>query len=510
MSMDVEAGLDDVAPDDVRARRIKQAVKDWTGQLMDISGRNTLLSFKDLKAGTLDFSDATEVALKRMMAGFSLRFSEAFEPEELPGVARRGRAIHARAEENYEERGLRTLYAAWGMATWTNTKSTFVPCAPILLCQAYLAARGSAAEDFELTLSGEWEINPSLLHVLANDFEIRVDPENLLELFGPEGESQNATELFDQIAKEASRVGGFVIDPRVVLANFSYAKLPMVNDLLAAEDLLARNTLICAIAGDEQARQSLRERRADVTLSAPDSIPPSNEFLVLDADASQSYAINAVVAGAYLVIDGPPGTGKSQTIANLIATLSARGKRILFVTEKRAAIDAVLSRLEKVGLDDLVLDLHDGPGAKGKLAKSFAKALSDATNARRPDMEVEQEQLVRRRWKLVSRNAALHEVRDPWGISVYGLQAALIGMPASMQSEQRLGAKALARLGADEFRKVESNLEKFVGLGGLKMEASQSPWLSALSAGTIVTSDQAAAALEAINIFIGSPVITVG
>ena len=499
--MDVEAGPDDVAPNDVKARRISQAVKDWAGQLIDISGRNTLLSFKDLKAGTLDFSGASEVALERMLSGFPLRFSDAFDIEELPGVARRGRAIHSRAEENYEERGLRTLSAAWGMATWTNTKSTFVPCAPILLCQAYLTARGSAAEDFELTLSGEWEINPSLLHILANDFDIRVDSESLLELLCSDGESPVADQLFGRIAKEASRVTGFAIDPRVVLANFSYAKLPMVNDLLAAEDLLARNTLICAIAGDEEARQSLRERRGEVTLSAPDTIPPSNEFLVLDADASQSYAINAVVAGADLVIDGPPGTGKSQTIANLIATLSAQGKRVLFVAEKRAAIDAVLNRLEKVGLGDLVLDLHDGPGAKGKLAKSFAKALSDATNARRPDMEVEQDQLVRRRWKLVSRDKALHEVRKPWGISVYDLQAALIGIPASMKSEQRIGATTLARLGEDEFRKAMAELEQFVGMGGLAMEGSQSPWLPALSAGTIVTSEQAAAVLEAINTF---------
>ena len=185
----------------------------------------------------------------------------------------------------------------------------------------------------------------------------------------------------------------------------------------AAEDLLARNTLICAIAGDEQARQELRDRHGEVSPSAPDFTPPADEFLVLDADSSQSYAINAVVGGADLVIDGPPGTGKSQTIANLIATLSARGKRVLFVAEKRAAIDAVLSRLEKVGLGDLVLDLHDGPGAKGKLAQQFAKALADAATAQPTDMAVAQEQLVRRRDALVRRTAALHQGNEPRGTS---------------------------------------------------------------------------------------------
>ena len=70
-------------------------------------------------------------------------------------------------------------------------------------------------------------------------------------------------------------------------------------------------------------------------MNEPDVVPPADEFLVLPADASQSYAINAAVGGADLVIDGPPGTGKSQTIANLIAALSARGQRVLFVAEKR-------------------------------------------------------------------------------------------------------------------------------------------------------------------------------
>ena len=76
-------------------------------------------------------------------------------------------------------------------------------------------------------------------------------------------------------------------------------------------------------------------------------MPLADEFLVLDADASQNYAINAVLAGQSLIIKGPPGTGKSQTIANLIASLIARGKKVLFVAEKRAAIDAVTKRLRQ-------------------------------------------------------------------------------------------------------------------------------------------------------------------
>jgi very-short-patch-repair endonuclease len=487
--------------DETLGKRISRAVKDWTGQLIDISGRNTLLCYRDLKAGTLDLADAGDVAREQLLAGHTLRFSEAFEPDLLAQAARRGRAIRARAEENFEERGLRTLFAAWGMATWTNTRSTFTPCAPVLLCQAHLSPHGSAAEEFELSLPGEWEINPTLLHVLAKDFEVRISSETLLDLIDPDADPIDAGPLFDRLVKEGAQIAGFGVDRRVVLANFSYAKLPMVNDLAAAEDLLLRNTLICAIAGDEGARQELRDRHGEVSPSAPDFTPPADEFLVLDADSSQSYAINAIVAGADLVVDGPPGTGKSQTIANLIATLSARGKRVLFVAEKRAAIDAVLSRLEKVGLGDLVLDLHDGPGAKGKLAQQFAKSLADAATAPRTDMVIAQEQLVRRRDALVRRTAALHQTRAPWGISVYGLQAALIGVVDSVKSEERLGASALSSLTAEAFRAAEADLERFVGMGGLTIEATDSPWLPALTQGSITTPEQGAAVMDSMTTF---------
>jgi very-short-patch-repair endonuclease len=161
----------------------------------------------------------------------------------------------------------------------------------------------------------------------------------------------------------------------------------------------------------------------------------------------------------------------------------------------------VLSRLENVGLGDLVLDLHDGPGPKGKLAQQFAKSLADAASARPTDMVVEQEQLVRRRDALVRRTAALHQKRDPWGISVYGLQAETIGVANAVRSEQRLGSQLLGTLSAEALRQAEANLERFVGIGGLSIEATGSPWLPALSAGTISTPEQATSVLDAMTTF---------
>jgi hypothetical protein len=137
-----------------------------------------------------------------------MRFSQAFGSDDLAPAAGRGRAIRPRAEENFEERGPRTLFAAWGMATWTDTRSTFTPCAPVLLCQAHLASHGSAAEDFELSPPGEWEINPTLLHVLASDFEVRITPESLLGLLDPDNDPPDAGLLFDRLVKEGAPIAG--------------------------------------------------------------------------------------------------------------------------------------------------------------------------------------------------------------------------------------------------------------------------------------------------------------
>src|SRR5207244_4974945 len=105
------------------------------------------------------------------------------------------------------------------------------------------------------------------------------------------------------------------------------------------------------------------------------AMPSADECRDLHANSSQNWAINAVLGGESLIVRGPPGTGKSQTISNLISSLIARNKRVLFVAEKRAAIDAVLKRLHGQKLADLVLDLHGGVSSRRAFAPAIGQAL---------------------------------------------------------------------------------------------------------------------------------------
>jgi hypothetical protein len=337
-----------------RLEAIQRAQTVWSGQLVDLGARNTLLYYKDLKVGTLDLGpgSAEQVAVEQLLGSQAMGLDTLFRPEQAPDAAKRARTIRAKAAENFEERGIRTLYLAWGMATWTSDRSAAAPAAPVLLRQAALTPRGRVEASFELSLPDEWEVNPTLLYALRSDFQVDLDADELLSLLDESGAgAPDPSALYERLAKAAATVPGFTITPRVVLGNFSYAKWEMVKDLESGTDALVASDLLCAIAGYEPAQQALRDRQAGVQLSGhePDLVPPQDEILVVDADASQSYVINAVVGEANLVIVGPPGTGKSQTIANLIAALAARGQRILFVAEKRAAIDAVLDRLRTKG-----------------------------------------------------------------------------------------------------------------------------------------------------------------
>src|SRR6266850_6530343 len=148
----------------------------------------------------------------------------------------------------------------------------------------------------------------------------------------------------------------------LTLGNFNYRKMTLVRDYTNLIETDMGSAAFDSIF-------SLVPRRSD---EAPDkAIELADHYLVVPCDATQASAIARARAGGSYIIQGPPGTGKSQTITNLIADYVARGKRVLFVCEKRAAIDVVYHRLRQKGLDELCFLIHDSQTDK----KSFIQNL---------------------------------------------------------------------------------------------------------------------------------------
>jgi very-short-patch-repair endonuclease len=445
-----------------RLELVQTAQQQWIAALTDLGGRNTLLYYKDRRAGTLDLAPADPAALDRFTKTGSIRLTRLFTDADLRADAiRRIQAIHRKARELLEERGIRAGYLATGMARWDEL--FLEPAAPVLLRGLTITPTRARYDDFELTLDEEEEVNPVLVHKLTSVFGAelaRLTPQNAADRLCA--------------AAAAAEVPGFEITARQVIGTFTYAKLPMVKDLEAAGDLLAESDLVAAIAGDAEAQQAVAADR-DVR-AASDS--PEDDYSVLDADSSQRHAIDTVLAGQSLVIHGPPGTGKSQTIANLIAALVAYGRKVLFVAEKRAAIDAVLSRLKGVELGDMVLDIHEGTRDRQRIARDLGATLDLADQAVPPDAARLHRRLADRVKRLSKHVSALHTVHEPWGLTPFAVQAALLGIPAAARMRTRLPAPE--RLDSGTAEVVRDEIREFAHLGGFTLRPYSTPWYGAL------------------------------
>jgi hypothetical protein len=297
---------------------------------------------------------ADEASMASLIAGETVPISKLLDPrDEQTGddsdskiLAHKLQEIDRRALSNKEEKGLQTMFVALGMATWSADDEGRPVDAPVLLLPVELENRGRGNKTFALRGIGSLQINLVLLHVLETEFGIKVSPEELLAS-EEEGQKHNRNEIYAVLRSLAHDVREFEIKPRAVLGNFAFQKMAMVRDLQQLGAQLATHDMIAAIAGDLPARRKSGESQTDLDPRSLDQVPPENEFIIMDADSSQQNAIAQVLSGQDAVIHGPPGTGKSQTIANLIATFAARGQRVLFVAEKRAALQVVLERLNR-------------------------------------------------------------------------------------------------------------------------------------------------------------------
>ena len=274
------------------------------------------------------------------------------------------------ARMSIEEQGVNILYLTLGMLHWyEEDNSRELRQAPLLLIPVTLE-RSDARTRFRLKYSQE-EVgaNISLQAKMKSTFNLQ-----LPDL--PETEDLDITGYFNQIAAVIHGMPRWKVEPDAIeLGFFSFGKFLIYNDLEIENwqddrDVLT-HPVMQGLFGDGFADQ-LPAVPENAFL---DSTHANELFQVVDADSSQIQAMLAVQEGRNLIIQGPPGTGKSQTITNIIADAIGRGKKVLFVAEKLAALEVVKRRLDNIQLGDACLELHSHKANKKELHQELRRVL---------------------------------------------------------------------------------------------------------------------------------------
>ena len=356
------------------------------------------------------------------------RYTDLFLQTTLPGEELQTNLLRIEQEARSlrEERGVNLLFLAVGFLHWRpDDQPNRDAAAPLVLVPVELE-RTSAQRRFKLhALDDEPILNPCLRQRLK---EFRIE----LPDAPAEWEGFDVAAYLEAVAKAVAPRPDWRVAPSVFLGFFSFLKYLMYVDLDPARwpggRELTGNPLIRAVCGGQRLDADLTGVPSGRGL---DALAPEEVFQVLDADSSQAEAVAAARDGASLVIEGPPGTGKSQTIANIIAGCLADGRTVLFVSEKLAALDVVKRRLDRVGLGDFCLELHSTKATRRAVAAELGRLLEKGPYARaKPPAGAEK--LLRLRTRLNEYVAALHEPFGPARVTPYdaiGRAALLADVP---------------------------------------------------------------------------------
>ncbi|MBY4575288.1 hypothetical protein ACN94_17135 [Gordonia paraffinivorans] len=205
-----------------------------------------------------------------------------------------------------------------------------------------------------------------------------------------------------------------------MLANFTFQKEAMYQDLLENAEQIAGNDMVQLLALGPDAPSATAYDFDEPPLEGLDELkPPESMYTILDADSSQRRCILCAADGHSFVMDGPPGTGKSQTIANMIAELMAVGKTVLFVSEKAAALDVVRDRLTSQGLQHFLFELHSHAATRKEVAAELSRTLRQRVQLTSTFSGQDERNLARDRQKLTDFASAMNEVDPNLGWSLF-------------------------------------------------------------------------------------------
>ncbi|MDH5299214.1 MAG: DUF4011 domain-containing protein, partial [Desulfobulbaceae bacterium] len=338
-------------------------------------------------------------------------------------INRRLLEIYREARLSIEENGANTLYLALGFLSWyETTTSPKRRLAPIILIPLEIERR-SVQEGFSIK-QGDDEpmVNVTLLAHLAADFELTISG---LDPIPMDEHGIDVPLILRRFREAVVDIDRWEVLESAYIGHFSFTKFLMWRDLEVRAEDLQKNAIVKHLIHTPS-----EVYPDDGVFPDPDRLDethrPEETFCPLSSDSSQLAAVHAAAAGKSFVLHGPPGTGKSQTITNIIAHNLALGKTVLFVSEKRAALEVVHRRLTESGLGPFCLELHSNKSHKKGVLSQLEQALNAHVSHSAEEWLTEAQQLAAARKELNSFVTALHAVRES-GESVFHGISQLIG-----------------------------------------------------------------------------------
>ena len=369
----------------------------WERKLLDLTLRNNLLNMKigknaipyacdDISALEDSLDDGNEVIL----------------------TAKELKQMYRTVRTNMEETGANTLFLTLGTLNWKEPKTIYVKDeprslkAPIMLMPVDIVSLGK--ERFAIRKRDEDVIlNITLVEFLRQKFEISITNLNPLPQDAHGIDVNLVLHLFREAIQEQTE---WSIEDDSVLGIFSFTKFVMWNDIHTHSDLMMQNDMIRSLVDGrlyvKDDAEAADARHLDTTCRPDEYVMP------LDADSSQFEAVIDSGNNRSFVLYGPPGTGKSQSITNIIANAMAQNKRVLFVAEKKAALDVVQSRLAKIGLAPYCLELHSNKMEKKHFLKQMQDVIDFVCDKNTEEYEKTAEALFAQRMKLNVYIESLH------------------------------------------------------------------------------------------------------
>ncbi len=485
-----------------KKKKFNDTINKWLNKLIDLSRRNRQLYFRRTKASTVeliqpddqeifdmlvnrrkkmtiiyrdidslnrpkqDLTDFMDEKIEEEPLTYSkpLKSGEILTDKEDKELYKILRNLSSRSRSSFQEQGVNILFLSFGFLQWKDIAfSDSINSSPLILVPVILE-RTSLLQPYKLKFfDDDILLNPALALKLENDFKIK------LPQFSEEIEAiETYFSEIESTLNEYSETRSWKIVRDVYLSFFSFSKLVMYRDIKDNIELIKNHKILNNLIEEKSNEQIVWLSGEEL-----DQIDSKETFHILDADSSQQNVILNAEQGKTFTVQGPPGTGKSQTIANIIATSLAREKTVLFVSEKMAALEVVMKRLEECGFANFCLGLHSYKTKKKTVFEELGSCLLDKKEYKNPRLHFLKE-LTHDRELLNNYFKTLRQTYSPFDISAYYIHGKLVELAdVTFYPKYNLRIENLSR---KMFSRVIETFKKIDILRPLFKNYNDNPW----------------------------------